>query len=165
MQKADSFEKSQVRQEEKGTTEDEMVGWHHWLDRHEWVNFESWWWTGKLGVLQSMGSQRVRHERVTELNWTDNLFLLNGLLRPFHSFPSFFPLLRWFQLFLYFVSCSILLKLIDTLFPIFFSFWMCCICMSLHWLIFSSAESNMKLIHSVSHLRHFFFYKFNLCLL
>ena len=23
------------RQEEKGTTEDEMVGWHHWLDGHE----------------------------------------------------------------------------------------------------------------------------------
>ena len=23
------------RQEEKGTTEDEMVGWHHWLNRHE----------------------------------------------------------------------------------------------------------------------------------
>ena len=22
-------------QEEKGTTEDEMAGWHHWLDRHE----------------------------------------------------------------------------------------------------------------------------------
>ena len=25
------------RQEEKGTTEDEMVGWHHWLDGHEFV--------------------------------------------------------------------------------------------------------------------------------
>ena len=23
------------RQEEKGMTEDEMVGWHHWLDGHE----------------------------------------------------------------------------------------------------------------------------------
>ena len=28
-----------------------------------------WWWTGKPGVLQSMGLQRVRHEWVTELNW------------------------------------------------------------------------------------------------
>ena len=28
------------RQEEKGTTEDEMVGWHHWLDGHE---FEQFW--------------------------------------------------------------------------------------------------------------------------
>ena len=57
-------------QEEKGTTEDEMVGWHHWLNGHE---FESgrWWWTGKPGVLQSIGSQRVIHNWATELNWTE----------------------------------------------------------------------------------------------
>ena len=29
----------------------------------------SWWWTGKPGELQSMKSQRVRHDWVTELNW------------------------------------------------------------------------------------------------
>ena len=29
----------------------------------------SWWWTGKPGVLQSMGSQRVGHDWPTELNW------------------------------------------------------------------------------------------------
>ena len=56
------------RWEEKETIEDEMVGWHHWLNRHE---FElSWWWTGRPGVLQSMGLQRVRHDWTTELNWT-----------------------------------------------------------------------------------------------
>ena len=38
-----------------------------------WVNSESWWWTGKPGMLQSMGSQRVRQNRVTELNWTEEL--------------------------------------------------------------------------------------------
>ena len=27
-----------------------------------WVNFGSWWWTGKPGVLQSLGSQRVGHD-------------------------------------------------------------------------------------------------------
>ena len=32
-------------------------------------NSGSWWWTGRPGVLQSMGSQRVGHDRVTELNW------------------------------------------------------------------------------------------------
>ena len=36
-----------------------------------WVNSTSWWWTGKPGVLQSIGSQRVGHDWVTELNWTD----------------------------------------------------------------------------------------------
>ena len=34
-------------------------------------NSRSWWWTGKPGVLQSMGSQRVRHSWATELNLTD----------------------------------------------------------------------------------------------
>ena len=35
-----------------------------------WVNSGSWWWTGKPGVLQFMGLQRVGHDWVTELNWT-----------------------------------------------------------------------------------------------
>ena len=57
-------------QEEKGTTEDEMAGWHHGLDGHE---FE---WTpgvgdGQGGVLRFMGSQRVGHDWATELNWTE----------------------------------------------------------------------------------------------
>ena len=29
----------------------------------------SWWWTGKLSMLQSMGSHRARHDWATELNW------------------------------------------------------------------------------------------------
>ena len=36
-----------------------------------WASSGSWWWTGKPSVLQSMGSQRVRHNWATELNWTD----------------------------------------------------------------------------------------------
>ena len=55
------------RQEEKGMTKDEMVGWHHWLNGHEFSG--SWCWTGRPGVLQSMGSQRVGHDWETELNW------------------------------------------------------------------------------------------------
>ena len=47
-------------QEEKGMTEDET-----WI----WVNSGSWWWTGRPGVLRFMGSQRARHDWVTELNW------------------------------------------------------------------------------------------------
>ena len=56
------------RWEEKGMIEDDMVGWHQWLDGHEWVNSRSWWWTGRPGVLQTMGLQRVGHDWVTELN-------------------------------------------------------------------------------------------------
>ena len=35
-----------------------------------WVNSGSWWWTGRPGVRQSMGSQRVGHDWATELIWT-----------------------------------------------------------------------------------------------
>ena len=55
------------RWEEKGTTEDEMVGWHHRWWTWVWVNSGSWWWTRRPGVLQSMGLQSQ-----TQLsNWTE----------------------------------------------------------------------------------------------
>ena len=49
-------------------------GWDGWMAsltqwRWVWMNSGSWWWTGRPGVLQSMGSQRVGHDWVTELNW------------------------------------------------------------------------------------------------
>ena len=59
-------------QEEKGTTEDEMAGWHHWLDGHVWVNSGRWWWTGRPGVLRFMGSQRVGHDWVYRLKSWDS---------------------------------------------------------------------------------------------
>ena len=41
-----------------------------------WVNSSSWWWTGKPGVLQSMGSQkRDRHDWATELNWVHEIVI------------------------------------------------------------------------------------------
>ena len=58
------------RREEKRMIEDRMVlmasltQWT-WV----WVNFRSWWWTGRPGMLQSMGLQRVGHNWATELNW------------------------------------------------------------------------------------------------
>ena len=59
------------RREEKGTTEAEMVRWQHRRDGHRWVGSRSWWWTEKPGMLQSTGSQRVGHDWVTELSWTE----------------------------------------------------------------------------------------------
>ena len=53
--------------QEKGTTEDKMVGWHHRPDGHEFEQISRRQWrTGKSGMLQSIGSQRVRHNWVTE---------------------------------------------------------------------------------------------------
>ena len=40
-----------------------------------WVDSRSWWWTGRPGVLQFMGSQWVGHDWVTELNWRSQAFL------------------------------------------------------------------------------------------
>ena len=46
-------------------------GWDGWIASPTqwtwvWANSRRWWWTGKTGVLQSMGSQRVRHNWATE---------------------------------------------------------------------------------------------------
>ena len=40
-----------------------------------WVNSRSWWWTGRPGVLQFMGSRKVGHDWVTELTELNWLFL------------------------------------------------------------------------------------------
>ena len=45
-----------------------------------WVDPGSWWWTGRPGVLWFMGSQRVGYDWVTELNWTEFLIVLLGLM-------------------------------------------------------------------------------------
>ena len=55
------------RQEEKAMTEDEMVGWHYQHNGLESENSGSWRWTGRPGVLQSMGSQS--QTRLSD--WTD----------------------------------------------------------------------------------------------
>ena len=58
------------RQEEKGMAEDEMVGWHHWIDGHE---FEQ-----ALGVCEGQGSLacyspwgRKELDTTEQLNWSE----------------------------------------------------------------------------------------------
>ena len=53
-------------------------GWGGWMASVTqwiwvWVDSGSWWWTGRPGVLWSMGSQRVGHNWATELNWTEGV--------------------------------------------------------------------------------------------
>ena len=50
-------------------------GWDGWMASLTqwtwvWASSRRWWRTGKPGLLQSMGSQRVGHDCATELNWT-----------------------------------------------------------------------------------------------
>ena len=51
-------------------------GWYGWMASPTqwtwvWVSSGSWWWTGRPGVLQSIGLQRVGHDWATGLNWTE----------------------------------------------------------------------------------------------
>ena len=43
-----------------------------------WVSSGSWWWTRRPGMLQSVGSQRVRHDWATELNWKHRMCSINN---------------------------------------------------------------------------------------
>ena len=91
------------------------------------VNSGSWWWTGRPGVLRFMGSQRVGHDWVTELNCMGFLYILNinslsdTLFANIfsHSVDDVFVLLTasftaeqflvWFSHICFFYHCSFLL--------------------------------------------------------
>ena len=79
MWRADSLEKIDAGrdwgQEEKGTTEDEMAGWHHWLDGRE---FE---WTpgdgdGQGGLVCWDSWGRKESDMTEQLNWTEVTILI-----------------------------------------------------------------------------------------
>ena len=72
MWRADSFEKTLLLGKIEGRREwQRMRRLDGITDSKDmsWVNSGSWWWTGRPGVLQSIGSQRVGCDWVTELNW------------------------------------------------------------------------------------------------
>ena len=86
MRGSDSLEKTlmlgKIEAGGEGGGEGHDRSWDSWMASLTqwtwvWVISRSWWWTEKLGVLQSMGSQRVGHDWATELNWTD-LIKLNS---------------------------------------------------------------------------------------
>ena len=74
MQRTDLLEKTLMLGKIEGgkRREWQWVGWMAWMTGWTWgwVNSGSWWLTGRLGELRFMGSQRVGHDWVTELNWT-----------------------------------------------------------------------------------------------
>ena len=45
-----------------------------------WVNSGSWWWTGRPGILWSIGSQKVGHNWATELNWAESPYSIHDVL-------------------------------------------------------------------------------------
>ena len=89
MQRTDSSEKILILGKIEGSQRRgrQRMRWMASLTRWTWVEVSSrsWWWTGKPGMLQSLGSHRVRHDWVTELGWTEILltilfYLPSGLL-------------------------------------------------------------------------------------
>ena len=75
MRTVDSLEKTLMLGGIGGRIKRDNRGWDGWMASPTrwtwfWVNSGSWWWTGRPGVLRFMGSQRVGHDWVTELNWT-----------------------------------------------------------------------------------------------
>ena len=76
MQRVDSLEKTWCWEGLRAGGEGDDRGWDGWMASLTqwtwvWVNSRSWWWTGRPGVLRFMGSQRVGHDWVTQLNWTE----------------------------------------------------------------------------------------------
>ena len=76
MQRTDSLEKTLMLGKIEGRWRRGDRIWNGWKASQTewtwvWVNSGSWQWTGRPGVLQSMGSQRIGHDWATELNWTE----------------------------------------------------------------------------------------------
>ena len=80
-------------QEEKSVTEDEMVGWHHWLNGREFEQTQGDS-EGKPGVLQSMGSQWVRHDLATNNRCANELQkdILKWLYVIFYIFKNVYKI-------------------------------------------------------------------------
>ena len=76
MQRTDSLEKTLMQGKIEGRRRRDGRRGDGWLTSPSWSTWVlassgNWGWTGKLGMLQSMGSQRFGHDWVTELNWTE----------------------------------------------------------------------------------------------
>ena len=73
--RTDSLEKTLMLGKLKSRGEGDDRGWDALMASTQWMwvwaSSVRWWWTGSLGMLQSIGSQRVRHDWMTELNWTE----------------------------------------------------------------------------------------------
>ena len=86
MQIIDSLEKTLMLGKIEGRRRKGDRGWESWMASQTqwawvWVNFRSWWWTGRPGVLRFMGSQRAGHDWATELNWTETFSVRQVVLR------------------------------------------------------------------------------------
>ena len=86
----------------KARGEGDVRGWDGWMASLThwtwvWINSRCWWWTGRPGVLQFIGSQRVGHDwatELTELIWTLLWELLYKCLSPNFPFWKYIFMIR-----------------------------------------------------------------------
>ena len=74
MRRTDSLKRPWCWERLKVGGEGDDRGWDGWMASRTgwtwvWASSRSWWWTGKPGMQHCLGSQRVGHDWVTELNW------------------------------------------------------------------------------------------------
>ena len=106
MQRTASFENTLIWESLRAVGEGDDKGWDGWMASPTrwtwvWVDFGSWWWTGRPGMLRFMGSQRVGHDWATELNWTgrwdeilmeaSSSFFLHSCILPHPNSHSTYP--------------------------------------------------------------------------
>ena len=97
------WERSWCWERLKAGGEGDDRGWDGWMASPTWwtwiwVNSRRWWWTGRPGVLQFMGSQSVGHNWATELSWTKSitqkLMSCSSTWCTKSAYPFFFTLLK-----------------------------------------------------------------------
>ena len=80
----DSLEKTLMLGLKSGGEGDDR-GWDGWMASPTqwiwvWASSGSWWWTGRPGMLQSMGLLTVGHDWESEMNWTELIYTVCDIL-------------------------------------------------------------------------------------
>ena len=93
MQRTNSLKKILMLGKIEGLRIRDDRGWDGWMaSLTQWTcvgaSSFTWWWTGKPRMLQSMGSQRARHNWVSELNWNELACQLLGTYKKWHILIS-----------------------------------------------------------------------------
>ena len=121
MQRIDSLERLWCWEGLGAGGEGNDIGWDAWMASLTqrawvWVNSRSWCWTGRPGVLQSMGLQRAGHDWVTELNWKCSLHIIQSFIYRrficfFYTFHSSHCIHAFFNPWAYIIFANVLTTL------------------------------------------------------
>ena len=95
MQRTDYWKRPWCWERLKTGGEGDDRGWDYWVASPTqwtsvWVKSWSWWWTGRPGMLQSMGSQKS--DTTDRLNWTEKSLCLSRCLSSYLTLSTIFIL-------------------------------------------------------------------------